>query len=387
MTVNGLHARIMLAEALSGDRVFGLPPGTPVPAYVVDEHPACPDNWEHGSDKASSYFVSLTAGKGMWFDFTVNAEHARHVAVVVSVQGLNPVTGKPITELCLVQHRKQCPVHKVDFQQDRYCPKCEYKWPAQNYIATTTGETLWIDGFRNESGTVRQYIISEEQAKGIAAQTEQRDKEFKRVWAIGFAFYISKEPKPVVHRPIQSMDKFGLGGGMKGMSMPMADCLECAKGGLAFDQYTITTTQPPENVKTTQSPEKVSYSCSATPSSTPSESISAKGEQWFAPAGELRARAPLRRMAHPGLQQTLGTDDIKREVEKVVEQKKLEIGAGAQINQDFGVDNNPIEFWQPEPVGMIYVNFTSKDTLDKILAAGKRQDKVEGPLSGMKVGN
>ena len=74
-------------------------------------------------------------------------------------------------------------------------------------------------------------------------------------------------------------------------------------------------------------------------------------------------------------------------VEKVVETKKLEVGAGARIGQEIGVDPNPVDFWQEAPAGMIYVNFTGKKTLQEILDAGRREDKAEGPLNDMKIGN
>ena len=47
-------------------------------------------------------------------------------------------------------------------------------------------------GFRGEDGQVRQYIITEDDTRGVAAQIMGDE----RVWAIGFAFYLSKEPKP-----------------------------------------------------------------------------------------------------------------------------------------------------------------------------------------------
>ena len=58
MIVNGLHATINTPDALVGDGIHQLPPHAKRDTYVVDEYPSCPDTWEHGSDKASSYFVS-----------------------------------------------------------------------------------------------------------------------------------------------------------------------------------------------------------------------------------------------------------------------------------------------------------------------------------------
>jgi len=344
MTVNGISAIINTPEALEGEGLHGLPPHMPVEAYVVDEYSACPENWEHGSEKASSYFVSLEAGKGMWFDFTRNQYHKHHIAVVISVQGINPVTGKPITELSLIQHKKQCPVHNVDFKQNRYCPECGYNWPAQNYIATTTGEThLWLDGFRNENGEVRQYIISEEQARGIAKQIEDQDPEFKRVWAIGFAFYLSKEAKPELPRMTRSISY-----------------------GAPYQTHKI----------------------SATSDWLDSNNWSSKGGGMSAaPGRSLNSHTPdLEQFCVSTTPAPIPPAHIAQ-TEKIIETKKLEIGGGARIKQDIGIDPNEIDYWQPEPAGMIYVNFTSKETRQQIINAGKRQDKKEGPLNGLKVGN
>lgn len=395
MTVNGLRAEINTPTALRGKELHSLPPHQQIPAHVVDEYPACPDIWEHGSDKASSYFVSLKAGQGMWFDFTQNQFRTHHVAVVISVQGINPVTGKPITELCLIQHQKQCPVHNIDFQQDRYCPQCKYKWPAQNYIATTTCQPLWLDGFRNEDGEVRQYIISEEQARGIAKQIEDKDPKFKRVWAIGFAFYLSKDPKPIPPAsPLRSamslFDGYSKGSSMcPGAASMEHDSLDMKDDGLDYEMTSssgpkwLTTTSPnhppgiPKIVsvdypsQSAGAPKNLStYSCSAIQSTSVS-----------VPEAVRQRKSVLKRVRTSGVMST------QAPVEKVVETKKLEVGAGARIRQEVGVDPNPINFWQETPVGMIYVNFTSEETLQQILGAGKREDKAEGPLDGMKVGN
>jgi len=373
MTINGLAAEINTPTALQGDSLHSLPPHAQVAAFVVDEYPACPDVWEHGSDKASSYFVSLEAGKGMWFDFTHNQHNKYHVAIVISVQGVNPITGKPITELCLVQHQKQCPIHKVDFQQDRYCPKCNYKWPAQNYIATTTGEIhLWLDGFRSEDGEIRQYIISEEQARGIAKQIEDRDPEFKRVWAIGFAFYLSKDPKPTPPTtPVRMASNWQVGSSTMGLGRSFT----------SLDSYNSRHYHAVPNTPTKsyiQSPESQNelHSNLDTPGSNSCKTTAPVNR------GSVLKRAGMGKRSIGAL-----STAPMRPIEKVVEKTKLEVGAGARINQDIGIDPNPIDFWQEEPAGMIYVNFTDPDTLKQILDAGKRQDAIDGALNEMKVGN
>jgi hypothetical protein len=340
MQVNGLQAQINTPDALVGDGVHGLPPHNPVEFYPVDEYPACPKNWMHGSDKASSYFVPVQVGKGMWFDFTPNQSHKHHVAVVISVQGINPVTGQQITNLNLQQFKKQCPKHNIDFQQDRYCPECQYKWPAQNYIATTTGETLWIDGFRNTEGLVEQYILTEEKCRGIAAQLIGED----RVWAIGFAFYLSKDAKPEI--PAQSVRICSIKPG----------------------QY-----QNTWNAEQYQNTWNGLHYHDAAPSEYQAFGFINNSSIDPGPSGSVLRSAP--------------TNDYAMEVEEVEAGTKVEIGAGAKIEQELGIDPNNIDFWQEEPIGMIYVNYVTPDTCQQILNVGKRQDKQNGFLENLRTGN
>jgi len=205
MEINGLYAGFNMPVALSESaHAQGLPPYAPQPVHKVDEYNS-PDGWMHGSGKASSYFLAVKPGHGMWLDFTANANHKHHVAVLVSIQGINPITGQKQIGFGLQQHRDNCPKHNVAFGQDRYCPECKYKWPPQNYLATTGGQSLWIDGFRNDQGEVRQYVFTEETAKGVAAQIIGAE----RVFAIGVAFYLSVAEKP---RP-----KYVERGGLLGM--------------------------------------------------------------------------------------------------------------------------------------------------------------------------
>ncbi len=344
MQVNGLVAEINAPEALKGENLHGLPPHDRCSAYPVDEYPGCPSNWVHGSAKASSYFVPVRAGRGLWFDFTGNAGNSHHVAVVISVQGINPVTGQPVTVLNQEKYVDNCPVHNKPFQQDRFCDECKFKWPAQNYLATTTSQIFWLDGFRTASGEVRQYIITEEELRGVAAQKIGED----RVWAIGFAFYLSKEPKPIIKAPVYKSLSWG--------SQMKSGCLESFQ-----------------------------LCCS--------KSIGHSGHSGKRTARQRPIRAMMCASQDMACEsETLGQDfDMDREeltgggIE--IPATKLEIGAGARIRQDVGVDPNAIDFWQPEPAGIIFVNYVDQKTADKIIKAGRREDKAEGPLDGIKVGN
>jgi len=367
MEINGLYAEINMPPALSGDGLHALPPHCKVQAFPVDEFPACPSNWMHGSGKASSYFVMATVDRGMWFDFTMNAGHRYDLAIVVSVQGINPVTGKKVTQLNLEQYREKCPVHNIAFQQDRFCPECNYNWPAQNYISTTTGQMLWIDGFRNEKGEVRQYIITEDITRGVAAQVIGDD----RVWAIGFAFYLSKEPrKTPAHfgNPSWGMN-----------SLSLSDEYGADMSSLGYDCCTSGPSGPagPSGAAGTYGPcgDSGSKSFSFASMQHVSSCSCSKG----AMHRSLKTGGGIIRAASMAAPRTTPAP--------MTQQKMLEIGAGARINQEIGVDPNPIDYWQAEPTGLIYCNYVDDMMFRQILKAGQRQVKKEGALAGLKVGN
>jgi len=318
MSINGLRCTLHLPEAVKrkvdskGKEIaVGLPPYAPISAYAVDEYPASPDSWMHGSSVASSYFLTVAGNRGMWLDLTENSNHSHHVAAVVSVQGINPLTGMKADPIRLEQYREMCPKHQKEFKQDLFCEDCKFKWHAQNYLASNTGQAMWIDGFRTEEGVIRQYYFTEEEAKGVAAQLLGEE----RVFAIGIAFYLSKDPKP---QPKYDYHMEFLGG-------PDGGGLECCSLAAPI-------------------------------------------------AKSLSARSGLSLNSAP-----------RRAVKKLKNIKQLEIGAGAKIHQAIGRDPENLDFWKDEPEGFLYINYCDEATVKEILAAGKREDEVEGFLSNVSI--
>lgn len=199
MEINGLKCTLNMPKVVEriknadgSEGIANLPPYNPRAAFPVDEYPGCPENWMHGSGKASSYFVPILAEHGMWLDFNTNNQDSHDVAVVISIQGINPLTGLKVDPVRLEQYRTKCPKHNIDFSMNRYCSECKFEWHPQNYLSSNNGSPFWIDGFRTEDGVTRQWYFSEDECKGIAAQLIGKD----RVFSIGIAFYRSKNPKP-----------------------------------------------------------------------------------------------------------------------------------------------------------------------------------------------
>ncbi|MCD6435688.1 MAG: hypothetical protein J7L15_04810 [Clostridiales bacterium] len=361
-----LHMPLKLDQIIrNGTEVAqGLPPSCPVEAFVVDEYPACPSNWMNGSDKASSYFLGVRQDRGMWLNFNGCVHHKHDVAVVISIQGINPITGQKTEKLRLEKYESKCPIHDVDFQQDRFCPKCKFKWPSQNYLCTTgTPETqFWIDGFRKPDGTVRQYVFTEEEMKGVASQLIGED----RVYAIGIAFYLSKNKKPILEReniiyrnnPMEDFGTFDL----KNNNIPMWTKEVTYGGNDNLNQCDGIYRNFLDNSVFSSTP---MASCNMSNRTIESQSIELGSHYNNIPDS-----------------MDMGLSDIIESVETVT---KLEVGAGALINQKVYEDTQSLDYWQDEPFGMIYLNYCDEETLAKILKAGIRKENTEGFLYNVEI--
>lgn len=215
MIVNGLMCTLNLPKArqrkldAQGDEAaVALPEYGGRPAFLVDEFDAqCPATWMRGSPHASSYFVPVKVGHGLWLDFNHNLKHAYDVAVRISSQGVCALTALPTKDrMHLEQYRENCPTHGVKFGAERFCKECGFKWPPQNYLATNAQPRgfFWLDGFFTKGGVTRQFVFTTNPEEGVAAQILGDE----RVFAIGIAFYLSKEPKQPAPPPRFSMDGF-----------------------------------------------------------------------------------------------------------------------------------------------------------------------------------
>lgn len=335
MMNNGFFAEINMPPAPEGDGVHKLPPYDKQKVHVVDLYKDCPSNWMHGSSKASSYFLVLRPGRHLWIDLNANFKHTHNIAIVLSIQGINPITGQQTKELRLEKYEENCPIHNIKLGHGRYCDKCGYQLPAQNYISTvsTPHGFLWIDGFRAENGIIRGFLITEDTVRGVANQLIGED----RVFAIGIAFYLSKEPKPA---PIGRSFLRSSGPGMSSVS-GASNSKIFSNEVFGASSMSLTT-------------------CSMKPNNDCQDSI------------ELTSG---------------GIEQLSRGISRNV--KKLEIAAGAKINQEFYRDPQSLDFYQDEPAGIIYVNYCTEEDCDRILASGPKDltKGGEGFLAGLKVGN
>lgn len=372
MTINGCHAGINLPPAPKGEQLHQLPPYLSQTVYSVDDY-ECPENWMHGSGLAASYFLGVEPGRHLWLDFNSNWYHTNHVAIVLSVQGINPVTGKQGKALRLEQYREKCPEHDIAFGADRFCEKCGYKWPSQNYLSTTCTPQgmFWIDGWRTDGGRVRGFLITEETMKGVAAQIIGDE----RVFAIGIAFYLSKEAKPVapIHHSISpkymaSPDQsYGYGVEISAKYEPYS------KSG--YNSWDLS----------------VHDQCIGSSSLSLDSDCSLEGGVSYAvpPPMSDKKSGKARSMTGSVLRSTKSGGAGGSSCKPAAVPKVLEIGAGENITQELSYfDPNTLDFYQDQPTGLIYINYCDNTQFRRILGGKKSKAvKSDGPLSGLNVGN
>jgi hypothetical protein len=347
MIVNNLVATVNMPPALKStgagetEVAHALPPYSPQPAYLVDEYPACPDSWLRSTGRIKSYFVAIRPKAGLWLDFNACLlSTANHVAIVVSVQGVNAISGLPCKDASLEQYRDKCPKHKEDFGPDRLCKKCGYKWPRGNYLSSTGQPSgmLWLDGFRAEDGVVRQYVFTSKEIRGVAANVIGKD----RVYALGISFFLSKElrPKPVI--TLVEADE--------------TDSDEISYGSKLSKSYAFPTASKGGSKGLTGSP---------------------------MPRSASYMSKKIGRQAGGQSVNSVQTYAAKVAVEQ------LEIAAGARIDQRVYDDPNGLDFWCAEPEGVLVLNYATEKDCESILAAGKidLSGSKEGFMQNIPTGN
>jgi len=365
--------------ALTGDAVNGLPPYHGRKTFLVDKYPACPSSWLRSEGKVASLFVPVNAGRGLWLDFNGCHESAYNVAVVVSIQGVNAVTGLPCNDAQLEQYLEKCPKHNTPFGPERLCRECGFKWPRQNYLSSIgTYGKFWIDGFRSPDGTVRQYVLTEETLRSVANAILGQS----RVFSIGLSFFLSKVPKPIVHVERRGLEFFG------GEFF----------GGALMDQVPISKMWVDS---TSHGVDLTSYGTSTAALYDGAINLSAGAEDGdHLPDNVMMSRGLTGKMSkqHGGVSgasvkcsnsranvlYACNISDVKQ-----VSVKNMEIAAGAKIAQEIVDDSNDLSFWQEKPESIVVINYCTEDEANKIIESGEvdLSGHREGFLQNVPVGN
>jgi len=347
MEYKGFKAEIREAERLTGEYTHALPPGTPLDVYNSDVFVEYPEQWMRGP---GVFVVPVRANRGLWFNWTMNS--IANTAVVPTVKGCNPITGLQTSGTQMERYEEKCPKHGVEFQGDRYCSECGYKWPAQNYIASPN--TLWLDGFRSEDGSVRQFFFTEDEIRDVA--THMIGKE-NTVPAFGFAFYQPKEIRPEsgirynynYYHLVDTKPWY-----VYSNSSPYYTDSNLIYSTIG-NSYLACKTKPRN--KHTYSSSEIAYSC----------------------AGESNTAASV-------TSDSFLFKDSPRPIESEV--KEVSVGAGAKIQQDLAADPYPLDTWRDKPSASMVIYFVFQEKLDQMLSKGIKNltGKREGMLDGLPVG-
>lgn len=421
MNASGFFCGFNMPEALKSDEndsAHKLPPYAKRKSFLVDDYMACPQKWMRCKGKVSSYFVPIQEGKGMWLDFNKNLEHTHDVAIVVSVQGVNAITGLPCSDPHLEQYVEKCPKHDKHFGHNRYCEECGYEWPKQNYISTTgtPGSSLWIDGFRAASGAVQQYILTAKESRGVASHIIGDD----RVFAIGVSFFISKKKKDIPYRlggvlrssPIKGGDiLFGsikkksnshrkqVGGSslLSPLHTTVYSQISChARGKIMASSASSEVADPAVQdaiqhlSETTNDPKPQFFSPIHTPIDwkVPCEDGNWRSLSLIKNGSEAQDAIKIMSEADND-PNPITTTHHAMSVMESVETKNMEVGAGACIGQEIYDDPESLDFWKEDPEAILCINYCLEEECMEILKQGKKNkhNKAKGFLEEIPVGN
>ena len=360
-----------------GNQTHGLPPYSKRQGFLVDEYPGCPDNWMRSHGKTTSWFVGVPDGAGMWLDFNKNWDSEYDIAIVISVQGVNPITGMPCTDAQLEQYIEKCPKCDKEFGPERYCEKCGFHWPKQNYLSTTAQPYgfLWLDGFRTAEGIVRQYILTEEKLRSVAGHIVGKD----RVYAVGISFFLSKERR---RQPIVNPRQFF------SPTYSATTWHNCVNDG--NKKYFAEPLGVNHHIKYSYDVNEIQVRCASLDKETSSgavNTLSGNTGEAFAKSGSIvLSRDTVGKRTKKLFGSTrLGTSATH----KPIQTKKLEVGAGESIDQQVYDDPEPLDFWRKEPESILCINYCTEIDAQKILDAGRVpiEAEPEGFLQNIPVGN
>lgn len=376
----GFKANIMEAERLAGERTHALPPGSALPVHRVSEFKKHPDNW---MEEDGCYVVPVKPNKGLWFDWTMN--EALNTAVVPTVKGCNPITGLKTDRLGLERYENNCPKHDIKFTDDRYCEKCGYKWPAQNYVAHPN--TSWWDGFRADDGSVRQFFITEDMMRDIASHMIGKENT---VPAFGFAFF-----KPKKTRREAVLDSFTISNNGCGCGHWHCGCghwyhpfnsgpifgdvhssiIPNSINGISNEHIYLSNNSNSADAHI----ELDSIQCSATgPQNYSQDEIPVLSQE------EAEAKFDLSLKFQKKSKNVLRSMSMSPSAPK----KEVAIGAGAKIEQGLIVDPYELDSWKEEPDSIMRIYFVFQNEFDHWKSFGMKDldGKINGMLDNLPVG-
>jgi hypothetical protein len=368
---NGYRAQIMESDRLTGEQTFGLPSGSPLPVYPVDMFLKAPENWIKGP---GSFVIPVKPNKGLWFNFRMNSEI--NTAVIMTVKGVNPITGMQTSGFHLEKYETKCPKHGCDFLSERFCPECNYKWPDRGYLSQSP---LWQHGFRTEDGIVRQFYFTEDELRDVASALIGKENTTKN--ALGFAFYSPKERRsePVDGIKMEPLTIYNY------HNYPpyywpngyWAGCCWYDGQGYYYPYYSYWSYQNDIKLYNSSSVGKGSSAMSSSSSENAVLGTICADNS----SGELKTSSCSVNFASngsPQAQYCASSEEIK----------DISVAAGAKISQGIPEDPYALDTWKEKPDSVMTVYFVSEKQLEQIRSGGIRDlvGSKEGMLSAVPIG-
>lgn len=357
MSVNGNYASIMRAEKQTKN-TGKLPTGIPIPVLPVDYLLDKPDFWIGGE---GSYVCPIESDWAIWFNWQMNNSNT---AVLSSVKGMNPITGQRINGIGLEQYKNKCPIHNCDFLHGKFCPECNFKWPDQNYICSPS--PMYLDGFRSEDGTVRQFYFTEDMTKSIPELVIGKDDT---VPAFGFCFYKLQNDNKMYEAgnrlkdiPQQTVHISSAVRSLSETKCMIADLL---------DGFHSEPRSASRSFMRCTSPNYFS-SCEAKHSVT-TDGISNEVKTFYASSV---------------LSSSMLDESYILNERSIPTKLEVGVGAGVQIKQSICSDNREITEWKEKPAGIIRLYFVFREEFEKYVSSGLRDltGYKDGFLNGLPVG-
>jgi len=336
--VDGFSGRIMAAPRVDNEKDTHIKHAVQIPGrsllfYKADEFEGIPKSWIVNKD---TFFTVAPLDSGIWYAWGRNQYP---LAFLPNMQGINPITGLPFTSVQLEQYKNECPKHKVKFESDRYCPKCKYHWPSQNYI--TDPNPKWWDGWRTEDGHLRQFFFTEKEERIVATKILKE----KAPEAFGWAMFLPKNPNMIRGNEWKYVTNANDWIYYESSNMPPligSWNLRLGSKRMSFSS----------NMKISQ--DQVFF-CNASNDSNQNNQIS--------------------------------TYSVNASYQPQITTKTVGIGAGAEVKMELSVDQHDLDWWKEEPNIKVQIYFIHPDLFSKVMKTYKGKEiKKEGYLEGIEVG-
>jgi len=347
----GFKASLMRAKRLEGNEVFGLPPGKKIRVFPIATLPGSPEGWVR---EAGTYVVPVDKEWGLWFDWTMN--DSLNTAIIPSVKGMNPITGRKLDGFGFEEYSDKCPVHNIALTHGNLCSECGYELPPQNYICSPN--RLWWDGFRQADGSVRQFFFTDDDERDIASAVIGKENT---VPAFGFACYKPKNPRT----PPPSITR---GGSTVFTAHTFFDSdMPIVKDELIYGS-------------STNNPSYVNIS----------SCIRNKVVGYTGSTGLQGSRKSNKKMRFSGSLGVMKSSKGKRKnISSVKKSKSVSVGGGARINQILIRDDLGIDGWQDTPSATIRLYFCFEEQFRQIVRDGgvtEFKRGSDGYLEGLPLG-